>query len=96
VTGIPGLLVPAFFASSSLRTQIRFLAGSNDWLLCVAPVAVATIGKFGGAGPAAEATGAGWREAAAFATAPVLRRPRPEFPQKPSAFFNPSLPLPRR
>jgi Kef-type K+ transport system membrane component KefB len=41
------LLLPLFFASTGLRTRIDLLSG-NEWLLCLAIVGIATIGKLGG------------------------------------------------
>jgi Kef-type K+ transport system membrane component KefB len=58
------LLLPAFFAFTGLRTKIGLLGSAEDWLLCGAIVAVATIGKFGGATLAGRLTGMRWREAA--------------------------------
>lgn len=41
------LLLPLFFASTGLRTRIDLLSG-NEWLLCLAIVIIATVGKLGG------------------------------------------------
>ena len=59
------LLLPAFFAFTGLRTQIGLVSTGSEWGMCAAIVAVATLGKFGGAFVAARWTGHGWREAAA-------------------------------
>lgn len=60
------VLLPVFFAYSGLRTQIQLLSGPEDWALCAAVVAVATLGKFGGAAIAGRLTGLAWRDAAAL------------------------------
>jgi len=59
------LLLPAFFASTGMKTEIGLLNTANDWLICLAIIAVATLGKFGGSLIAARLTGHTWREAAA-------------------------------
>lgn len=41
------ILLPLFFASTGLRTRIDLL-GSEQWLLCVGIIALATFGKLGG------------------------------------------------
>jgi Kef-type K+ transport system membrane component KefB len=56
------LLLPLFFAFTGLRTQIGLLADVRGWLLCLAIVGVATLGKLGGSAVAARFTGMGWRE----------------------------------
>jgi Kef-type K+ transport system membrane component KefB len=60
------LLLPAFFAVTGLRTQIALLDGGEEWLLCLAVVAVACVGKFGGTLAAARLTGLGWAAAASL------------------------------
>lgn len=60
------LLLPAFFASTGMRTQIGLVSGWEDWLWCLAVVFVATLGKFGGTIAAARLTGYPWRESAAL------------------------------
>jgi Kef-type K+ transport system membrane component KefB len=50
------LLVPLFFATTGLRTRIDLLSG-QEWLLCFAIVAVATLGKLGGTVLAARISG---------------------------------------
>ncbi|PYK41902.1 MAG: hypothetical protein DME46_12610 [Verrucomicrobia bacterium] len=42
------LLLPLFFAFSGLRTQIGLLNDPTDWLVCLAIVTVAILGKLGG------------------------------------------------
>jgi Kef-type K+ transport system membrane component KefB len=60
------LLLPAFFALTGLRTQITLVSSAGDWFLCLAIVAVATAGKFGGAAAAGRMSGMSWRFAAAL------------------------------
>ena len=57
--------LPLFFAVSGLRTELGLLAHWNDWLLCLALIAVACIGKFGGSFGVARLTGMSTRDAAA-------------------------------
>jgi Kef-type K+ transport system membrane component KefB len=60
------LLLPAFFAYTGLRTQIGLVSGWGEWMVCLAIIAVATLGKFGGTLAAARIVGAGWRDAASL------------------------------
>lgn len=60
------LLLPAFFAFSGMRTQIGLLQGADQWLACLLIIAVATLGKFGGAFLAARFSGMGNRDASAL------------------------------
>ncbi len=60
------LLLPLFFASSGLRTEIGLLSEPRDWLVAGAIILLATAGKFGGSALAARATGLRWREASAI------------------------------
>ncbi len=60
------LLLPAFFATTGMRTEVGLLAGWEDWLAAVAIILVATLGKFGGTLLAARATGQTWRDSAAL------------------------------
>jgi Kef-type K+ transport system membrane component KefB len=60
------LLLPAFFVSSGLRTDLRLLSGAERWLFCGLITAVACAGKFGGTAAAARLTGLAWRDAAAL------------------------------
>jgi len=60
------LLLPAFFAFTGLRTQIGLVSGGGEWLLCLLIIAIASLGKFGGAAVAARLTGLGWRDSAAL------------------------------
>jgi len=56
------LLLPVFFAFTGLRTQVGLLDGWGDWLIGLAIIAVATLGKLGGSAVAARFTGMGWSE----------------------------------
>jgi Kef-type K+ transport system membrane component KefB len=56
------LLLPLFFAFTGLRTQIGSLEGTQDWTLCLAIIAVATLGKLGATSVAARVTGLSWRQ----------------------------------
>jgi Kef-type K+ transport system membrane component KefB len=56
------LLLPVFFAFTGLRTQIGLLNTTQDWLVCLIIIAVATAGKLGGSALAARLTGMQWRE----------------------------------
>lgn len=58
------VLLPLFFAFVGLRTQIGLLNDSASWLVCGVIIAVAVIGKMGGAIAGARWTGLDWREAA--------------------------------
>jgi Kef-type K+ transport system membrane component KefB len=60
------LLLPLFFAYSGLRTRLGLVHGVEDWLVVLAIIALATVGKFGGSAVAARITGLGWREASAI------------------------------
>lgn len=60
------LLLPVFFATTGLRTQIGLVEGTAAWLACGAIVAVASLGKFGGSFVAARVVGMSTRDAAAI------------------------------
>jgi Kef-type K+ transport system membrane component KefB len=60
------ILVPLFFASAGLRTELASIVGIRSWMLCAAIVAVAIAGKFGGASLAARFTGMVWRDSLAL------------------------------
>jgi Kef-type K+ transport system membrane component KefB len=64
--GVTLLLLPLFFAATGLRTSIALVSGAEMWFYCFLAVAVAIIGKFGGATIAARASGMGWRESGAI------------------------------
>jgi K+:H+ antiporter len=59
---ITTLLLPAFFAFTGMRTEIALVDGWQQWLVCLAIIVVATLGKFGGTLAAARVMGLGWRE----------------------------------
>jgi len=56
------LLLPLFFAFTGLRTQIGLLNDWQGWLVCVAIIAVATLGKLGGSAFSARLTGMTWTD----------------------------------
>ena len=60
------LLLPAFFAFTGMRTQIGLVNGLDQWLICAAIIAVATLGKFGGTFAAAKVVGISNRDSAAL------------------------------
>src|SRR5262249_31005458 len=60
------LLLPAFFAFTGMRTQIRLVATTSQWLMCGLIVLTASVGKFGGSMVAARLTGLSWRDATAL------------------------------
>lgn len=51
------LLLPAFFASVGLRTEIGLISGLENWLVCGLIILVATASKFGGTYAAARLAG---------------------------------------
>ncbi len=59
-------LLPLFFAFSGLRTELGLLTGASDWLLCLALIMVACLGKFGGSFSVARLTGMSLRDSAAL------------------------------
>jgi Kef-type K+ transport system membrane component KefB len=62
------LMLPLFFASVGMRTELGTLSGATQWLLCLVIVLVAVVGKMVGAGVAARATGGSTRESLALGT----------------------------
>jgi K+:H+ antiporter len=60
------LLLPAFFASTGMRTRIDLLSGADAWLVCGLIVLVATAGKFCGTAIAARVAGLDWRASSAL------------------------------
>lgn len=56
------LLLPLFFAFTGLRTQIGLLNDWAGWSICLAIIAVATLGKLGGTAITARLTGMRWNE----------------------------------
>jgi Kef-type K+ transport system membrane component KefB/nucleotide-binding universal stress UspA family protein len=59
-------LLPLFFAYSGLKTEIGLLNTPDKWLLCLAVIGVAIIGKYVGTYLAARVSGIDKREAAAL------------------------------
>jgi Kef-type K+ transport system membrane component KefB len=59
-------LLPVFFASSGLRTEVALLGDGRAWLLCALIVLVAFIGKLGGVFVTARLLGMEGRQAAAL------------------------------
>ncbi len=60
------LLLPLFFALTGVRTRLDLLSGSRVWFWTVVVLAVAVVGKMGGAVLASRWTGHTWRHAAAL------------------------------
>ncbi len=60
------MFLPAFFAFTGMRTQVGLLSTSEDWILCLVIIAVATFGKFGGTMAAARLSGLNLRDSAAL------------------------------
>ena len=59
------LLLPLYFAFTGLRTSFLVLSGTTMWGTCLAIIALAVIGKFGGSALAAKLGGMSWRESSA-------------------------------
>jgi len=59
-------LLPLFFAFSGLRTQVGLLNDTTSWLVCVAIIGVATLGKLGGTMITARFTGMNWNDSFAL------------------------------
>ena len=53
-------LLPLFFVFTGLRTQMGLLNEPSGWLICLALIIVATIGKLGGTMVTARLTGVNW------------------------------------
>jgi Kef-type K+ transport system membrane component KefB len=53
-------LLPLFFAFTGLRLQVGLLNDSTGWMICAGLIAIATVGKLGGAMFAARLTGMNW------------------------------------
>lgn len=60
---VVGVLLPAFFAATGMRTRIDLVAGAELWLVTAAVIAVATAGKVAGALAGARLGGLAWRDA---------------------------------
>lgn len=56
------LLLPLFFVTTGLRTQINLLNSGTLWLLCGLIIMIAVIAKFGVSSLAARFTGQSWKE----------------------------------
>jgi Kef-type K+ transport system membrane component KefB len=59
-------LLPLFFAFTGLRTQIGLLDDWRSWGICLAVIAVATLGKLGGSMVAARWAGMTWSDSFAL------------------------------
>ncbi|MGC3956401.1 MAG: cation:proton antiporter [Verrucomicrobiota bacterium] len=59
-------LLPLFFAFSGLRTQVGLLNDTTSWLVCLAVIGVATLGKLGGTMFTARWTGMNWNDSFAL------------------------------
>jgi Kef-type K+ transport system membrane component KefB len=57
------LLLPVFFMMVGLSTRLGLVDTAQLWALTAATIAVAVVGKLGGAGLAARAVGEDWRDA---------------------------------
>lgn len=60
------VFLPPFFVYTGLRTQLQLVSGTANWALFALIVAVACIGKIGGAMFAARWQGLPWRQASAL------------------------------
>ncbi|MFA6057174.1 MAG: cation:proton antiporter [Taibaiella sp.] len=56
------LLLPLFFVSTGLRTQIGLLNSAEHWWLCGLILVIAVMAKFGVSSAAARYTGQSWKE----------------------------------
>jgi Kef-type K+ transport system membrane component KefB len=61
-----GLMLPAFFAVTGLRTEVGLISGWQAWAVCIGVLAVACAGKVGGTYVAARWSGLSPREAGAL------------------------------
>jgi Kef-type K+ transport system membrane component KefB len=59
-------LLPLFFAYSGLRTQVGLLNDTTSWLVCLAIIGVATLGKLGSTMLTARFTGMNWNDSFAL------------------------------
>jgi Kef-type K+ transport system membrane component KefB len=60
------LLLPLYFAFTGLRSDFRLIASAEMGFYCAVIIALAIIGKLGGATAAAKINGLSWRESAAL------------------------------
>jgi len=63
---VTALLLPAFFALAGMRTDLHLIADPGNVLITAGIIAVATVGKFGGAFVASRLSGRDTRTAAAL------------------------------
>ena len=63
---LAALLLPFFFALTGIKTRLDLLAGARLWGWTAAIVAVAVVGKVGGAALAGRVSGESWRSAFAL------------------------------
>ncbi|CAD6333960.1 unnamed protein product [Miscanthus lutarioriparius] len=66
---VSGLMLPLYFATSGLHTDVDTVRGAAAWGMAALVVAVAFLGKFGGTFAVATVTGMARREAAALGVA---------------------------
>jgi Kef-type K+ transport system membrane component KefB len=66
---VSGLMLPLYFATSGLHTDVDAVCGAAAWGMAALVVAVAFLGKFGGTFVVATVTGMARREAAALGVA---------------------------
>jgi len=59
-------LLPLFFAFSGLRTHVGLLNDAGSWLVCLAIIGIATVGKLGGTAMSARLNGMKWKDAFAL------------------------------
>ncbi len=59
-------LLPLFFAFTGLRTQIGLVNDASGWMLCLALIVLASLGKLGGAMVTARMTGVSWLDSFAL------------------------------
>ena len=59
-------LLPLFFAFSGLRTHVDLLSDVSSWMVCLAIIGVATVGKLGGTTVSARLMGLKWNDAFAL------------------------------
>ncbi len=60
------LLLPLFFVSTGLKTQIGLLNEGNLWYICAGVIGIAIIGKFIGSALAAKLVGQSWKDSLAI------------------------------
>ncbi|EQA45099.1 transporter, CPA2 family [Leptospira broomii serovar Hurstbridge str. 5399] len=60
------LLLPLFFVSTGLKTQIGLLSSGNLWWICFGVIGIAIVGKFLGSAVAAKLVGQSWKDSLAI------------------------------